>query len=104
MGPASPGAPKSGGGVEGKVSAGREIFGLLSSLLEDISEGKTLSPALAEKSNNHRDICSPLLGGLAPSACLSLLFPESLLVWPSKLMRADVASLSKMFNHIDMAK
>ena len=53
-----------------------EIFGLLSSLLNDISQGKTLRTALAVKSKI-TEICVCLLGGLAPSACPSLLFPES---------------------------
>ena len=40
--------------------------------------GKALRPALAEKSEINLDILLPsgLLGGLAPSACLSLLFPD----------------------------
>ena len=54
---------------------GLEICGLLSSLLKYCSQGKTLRPALAEKSKHHRDMYVRLLGGLAPSACLTLLFP-----------------------------
>ena len=36
-----------------------EIFGLLSSLLKTNMQGKTLRPALAEKSKHHRDVCLP---------------------------------------------
>ena len=46
------------------------IFGLLSSLLKYFSQGKTLRPALAEKSKHHRDICLPF--GWSGPRCMSL--------------------------------
>ena len=51
-----------------------EIFGLLSSLLKYLSQGKTLRPALAEKSKKHRDMCLPSgWSGLNVSHCSSLI-------------------------------
>ena len=47
-----------------------EMFGLLSSLLKCRSQGKTIRPALAEKSKSHRNVCSP--SGWSGPLCMSL--------------------------------
>ena len=49
-----------GRGARGwSIQSFSEIFGPLSSLLEYCSQGKTLRPALTEKSKSHRDIVLP---------------------------------------------
>ena len=57
-----------GGGWSTKIFS--EICVRPSSLLNDMSQGKTLRPALAEKSKHHRDRCSP--SGWSGLLCMSL--------------------------------
>ena len=53
------------------------MFGLLSSLLNDISQGTTLRPAPTEKSKSHLDISLPS-GWSGPFHGSALLFPNDL--------------------------